>query len=50
MDIALWIVQGLLAALMLMVGFMKLAKPREELVDKMAFLPESQESHPFLCH
>jgi hypothetical protein len=26
MDIALWIVQGVLAALMLMVGFMKLAQ------------------------
>jgi uncharacterized membrane protein YphA (DoxX/SURF4 family) len=37
MDIALWIVQGVLAAFMLMAGIMKLAKPREELVDKMAF-------------
>jgi hypothetical protein len=40
MDIALWIVQGVLTALMLMVGLMKLAKPQDELVDNMAFMED----------
>ena len=40
MDIALWIVQGMLAAFMLMAGMMKLTKPREELVEKMAFMED----------
>ena len=40
MDTALWIVQGVLAAFMLMVGLVKLTKPREELVDKMAFMED----------
>ncbi len=40
MDIALWIVQGLLAAFMLMAGVAKLTKPREELLDRMAFVED----------
>ena len=40
MGTALWIVQGVLAAFMLMVGLVKLTKPREELVDKMAFMED----------
>ena len=38
MNIALWIVAGLLAVAMLMAGLVKLARPREELLDRMAFL------------
>ena len=40
MDIALWVAQGILAAVMAMVGIAKLAKPREELLDKMAFVED----------
>lgn len=35
MSTALWIVQGLLAAMFLMAGLMKLAKSKEELKPKM---------------
>jgi len=35
MNTALWIVQGLLAAMFLMAGLMKLAKSKEELKPKM---------------
>lgn len=40
MDVALWIVQGLLAAFMLMAGIMKMTKPREELIERMAFMED----------
>lgn len=35
MDIALWIVSGLLAAMYLMAGFLKATKPKEELQPRM---------------
>lgn len=40
MSVALWVAQGILAAAMLMAGMMKLAKPREELMDRMAFMED----------
>jgi uncharacterized membrane protein YphA (DoxX/SURF4 family) len=38
MNIALWIVQGLLAAVFLMAGFMKASKPKEDLAAQMAWV------------
>lgn len=35
MNMALWIVQGLLAAIFLMAGFMKLAQPKPTLQEKL---------------
>ena len=37
MDIALWIAQGLLAALFLLAGTMKLRTPKSEMPDQMAW-------------
>jgi len=37
MNIALWIVQGLLAVIFLMAGGMKLMQPKEKLAEKMAW-------------
>ncbi len=37
MNIALWIVQGLLAVVFLMAGGIKLIQPKEKLVEKMAW-------------
>ncbi len=38
MNIALWIVQGLLAAAFLMAGFMKASQPKDKLAEKMAWV------------
>lgn len=38
MNIALWIVQGLLAAAFLMAGFMKATQPKEKLAENMAWV------------
>ena len=38
MNIALWIVQGLLAAMFLMAGFMKASKAKEELAERMEWV------------
>jgi uncharacterized membrane protein YphA (DoxX/SURF4 family) len=38
MNIALWIVQGLLAAMFLMAGFMKASKAKEELAERMSWV------------
>lgn len=35
MNILLWILQGLLAAMFLMAGFLKLTQPKEDLKEKM---------------
>lgn len=35
MNIVLWIVQGLLAAMFLMAGFMKLSQPKDQLKEKI---------------
>jgi uncharacterized membrane protein YphA (DoxX/SURF4 family) len=40
MEIALWIVQGLLAVAFGMVGFMKVSKPKLELAGKMAYVED----------
>ena len=40
MDIALWVVQALLAAFMLFAGVLKIAKPREELLERMTFMED----------
>jgi uncharacterized membrane protein YphA (DoxX/SURF4 family) len=37
-NIALWIVQGLLAVAFLMAGFMKSTKPKDELAERMAWV------------
>ena len=38
MNIALWIVQGLLAAAFLMAGLMKASQPKEKLAENMAWV------------
>ncbi|MEJ2748859.1 MAG: DoxX family protein [Anaerolineae bacterium] len=38
MNVALWIIQGLLAAAFLMAGGMNAAKPKEELAERMAWV------------
>ncbi len=38
MNIALWVVQGLLAAMFLMAGFMKVSKSKDELAERMAWV------------
>ncbi|MCP4420914.1 MAG: DoxX family protein [Chloroflexi bacterium] len=40
MNIALWIVQGLLAVAFLMVGGMKLMQPKEKMAEKMAWVED----------
>ena len=40
MNIALWIVQGLLAVAFLMAGSMKIMKPKEELIEQMAWVED----------
>lgn len=40
MQIALWIVQGLLGFAFLMAGFMKLSKSKDELFEKMAWVED----------
>ncbi len=40
MNIALWIVQGLLAVMFMMAGFMKASKPKEELATRMAWVED----------
>ncbi len=44
MNTALWIVQGILAMMFLMVGMMKLRTPKEEMAEKMEWVEDfSQE-------
>lgn len=38
MNIALWVVQGLLAVMFLMAGIMKASKAKEELAERMAWV------------
>jgi len=45
MNIALWIVQILLALIFLMAGVMKLMRTREDLSDKMAWVDDFGDSH-----
>lgn len=40
MDIAIWVVQGLLAVAMGMAGFMKAMKSKEELAERMAWVED----------
>jgi len=40
MNIALWIVQGLLALAFLMAGFMKASQPKEKLAGQMAWVED----------
>lgn len=40
MDIGLWVVQGLLAVVFLMVGMAKLTKPKEELAERMDWVED----------
>ena len=40
MNTVLWIVQGLLAMMFLMVGMMKLQKSKEEMTEKMAWVED----------
>jgi uncharacterized membrane protein YphA (DoxX/SURF4 family) len=40
MNIALWIVQGLLGLLFLMVGSMKLMQPKEKLAERMGWVKD----------
>lgn len=44
MNIALWIVQGLLALMFLMFGGMKLLRPKEDLQEQMDFLEDLSQS------
>lgn len=43
MNIALWIVQGLVAAAFLMAGIMKLTQPKEKMQDNMAWVDDFTE-------
>lgn len=40
MNIFLWVLQALLAFAFLMVGFVKLSKPKEELLERMAWVED----------
>lgn len=40
MNIALWIVQGILAVMFMMAGFMKASKPKEELATNMGWVED----------
>ncbi|MCA9926570.1 MAG: DoxX family protein [Anaerolineales bacterium] len=40
MNIALWVVQGLLAVAFLMAGFMKASQPKEKLAARMAWVED----------
>jgi uncharacterized membrane protein YphA (DoxX/SURF4 family) len=40
MNIVLWIVQGILAAMFMMAGAMKLMKSKEEMVDQMGWVED----------
>jgi uncharacterized membrane protein len=43
MDTGLWVVQGILAVMFLMVGMAKLTKPKEELADRMDWVEDFSE-------
>jgi uncharacterized membrane protein YphA (DoxX/SURF4 family) len=43
MNIALWIVQGLLAVVFLMAGAMKILKPKDEAMERMPFVEDFSE-------
>ena len=40
MNVTLWIVQGMLAVVFLVVGFMKLIQPKEKLAERMPFVED----------
>ncbi len=40
MNVTLWIVQGMLAVVFLVVGFMKLIQPKEKLAGRMPFVDD----------
>ena len=40
MDIAIWVVQGLLAFAFLMAGFMKMSQPKEKLAENMKWVED----------
>ncbi len=40
MNVAVWIVQGLLAAVFLMTGFLKVTQPIEKLLERMAWVED----------
>ena len=44
MNTTLWIVQGILAMMFLMVGMMKLRKTKEEMAEKMAWVEDFTQS------
>ena len=44
MNTVLWIVQGLLAMMFLMVGMMKLMQPKEKMVEKMGWVEDFSQS------
>ena len=43
MNVALWVVAGLLAAIFLMAGAMKMMKPKEDLLENMGWVEEYDE-------
>ena len=43
MDTGLWVVQGILAVMFLMVGMAMLTKPKEELADRMDWVEDFSE-------
>ena len=45
MNIALWIVQGLLGLMFLMVGFMKATKSKEEMAERVAWVEDFSASN-----
>ena len=45
MNTFLWITQGVLAALFMMTGAMKLFQKKEALADKMGFMEDFTQSH-----
>ena len=44
MNTVLWIVQGILAVMFLMVGMMKLMQPKEKMVEKMGWVEDFSQS------
>jgi len=44
MDTVLWIVQGLLAMMFLMVGMMKIMQPKEKMAEKMPWVEDFSQS------
>ncbi|MCP5099386.1 MAG: DoxX family protein [Chloroflexi bacterium] len=44
MNIVLWILQGILAVMFMMAGFMKVSKTKAEMADKMAWVEDFSQS------